>query len=130
MEDEEEKGLPGGEEVLTIPPPLVPVLALLRDHITNLTRDNEALRYTFLGSSRTSTSTSTSTSISPNPSEPIENHRLSKIAVGGSAEVDLREVLKRVKELVRENEELGEMVLEAGRNRKEDWQRSLDRESH
>lgn len=112
------------EELLTIPPPLVPVLALLRNHITNLTRDNEALRYTFLGPPIRSNSTS------PEASGHIGGSSWSRNKDGDERGVDLEEVLHRVKDLVRENEELGEMVLEAGRTKEGDWQKTLDRELH
>ena len=44
--------------------------------------------------------------------------------------MDLDDVLARVKELIRENEELGDMVLEAGRESKEEWQKALEGEQH
>lgn len=40
--------------------------------------------------------------------------------------MDLSVVVGRVKELIRENEELGEMVLEAGRGSSGEWQKALD----
>ena len=76
------------------------MLSLLRGHIAHLTRDNDALRYTFLGSSNAAR---------------LEN-----------AGVDLEQVLERVKELIRENEELGEMILESGREGHDEWQRALE----
>ena len=47
---------------------------------------------------------------------------------GGVQGVDLGAVLARVKELIRENEELGDMVLEAGRESKDEWQNALEGE--
>jgi aspartate oxidase len=64
-----------------------------------LTRENDALRYAFLG--------------------PSNAARL-------EAGVDLEQVLERVKELIRENEELGEMILESGREGHDEWQRALE----
>jgi aspartate oxidase len=67
-----------------------------------LTRDNDALRYIFLG-----------------PSNAGSKAQL-------EAGVDLEQVLERVKELIRENEELGEMILESGREGHDEWQRALE----
>jgi hypothetical protein len=94
---------------ITIPPELLPTLSLLRHHISELTGDNEALRYTFLGES-------------PASSSKVTLDAPMSIESG----LDLQVVVKRVKEVMRENEELGEMILEAGRGRGEEWQRAID----
>ncbi|ORX37689.1 hypothetical protein BD324DRAFT_622870 [Kockovaella imperatae] len=92
---------------MAIPDELLPTLTLLRNHIRDLTRDNEALRYTFVG-------------ISSNPSA------LNERDAGPSRSlVDLGEVVVRVRELMQENEELGQMIIEAGRSSDEEWQKLI-----
>lgn len=45
----------------------------------------------------------------------------------GAGGLDLERVVERVKQLVRENEELGEMLLQLGqRGDEEEWKKSLD----
>jgi len=90
---------------MIITPDIISVLSLLRSHIAALTRDNEALRHTFLGT-RTGSS--------------------SKLTQETSRITDLEDVVSRVKELIQENEELGEMVLEAGKEGVEEYQRALE----
>ncbi|WVW86880.1 hypothetical protein I302_108935 [Kwoniella bestiolae CBS 10118] len=149
-------------EPVVIPPSLIPVLSILRTHISELTKDNQALRYTFLGPNPPSRGTikpsqnpivpsplpiptatappmSTGASSSkvtldvdmipspslgvgtgagtqnpPSPSVVASGKEDTEKSVGLS-QIDLEKVLDRVKELVRENEELGEMILESGR---------------
>ncbi|WWD20336.1 hypothetical protein CI109_104812 [Kwoniella shandongensis] len=173
-------------EPIEIPPALLPLLAALRTHIAELTRDNQALRFTFLGHSaprrregpiRTGSgltpvvATSTTVAIAPpaqvasmkSPAGGIassskmtldvpmtpslsDDSKLSPTTTtstgaptgAGSGEmattttassfrgVDLDKVVERVKELVLENEELGEMVLEAGRAGNEAWEKALE----
>ena len=113
---------------ITIPHELLPTLSLLRSHIAELTRDNEAMRYTFLGETDTIASSSKITldvPVSmPPPPLPIDTS-LRGMGERGQR-LDLEAVLWRVKELVKENEELGEMVLEAGRGGGSEWQKALD----
>jgi len=40
--------------------------------------------------------------------------------------IDLEQVLSRVKELIKENEELGDMLLQAGTAGGEEWMKALD----
>ncbi|ORY34707.1 hypothetical protein BCR39DRAFT_556219 [Naematelia encephala] len=130
---------------LVIPHELLPTLSLLRKHIAELTRDNEALRYTFLGT-RSATSTVTPPTASSSkitldlPSTPASStlaatSNVDLVDASGSSsasgmktghEVDVGAVLGRVKELVKENEELGEMVLEAGRATTAPWEKALE----
>ena len=93
---------------MTVLPDIIPVLDLLRNHIAILTRDNEALRYTFVESSKASSSKT--------DQDPAQG-------------VDLEEVVSRVKALVRENEELEQIVLEAGRESTDEYRAALDGES-
>ncbi|WVR08049.1 hypothetical protein IAU60_005094 [Kwoniella sp. DSM 27419] len=160
-----------------IPPSLVPVLAVLKAHIGELTRDNQALRYTFLGPNpptrgsikaaqtpRVASPLPVPQSITPASSGGVSNLSGNAVvftpsssgptlAVPGSSKgsadvdmdpqlttsakettavqamlhaVDLERVLDRVKDLIKENEELGEMVLEAGRGGSESWERALE----
>lgn len=44
----------------------------------------------------------------------------------GRPVVDLEAVVSRVKDLLRENEELGEMVIEAGKVDTRDWETALE----
>lgn len=105
---------PSPTQLLTIPHELLPTLSLLRHHIAELTRDNEALRYTLLGGPVASSSKVT-----------LDTPQTQRLP-GGVLGVDLSVVVGRVKELIRENEELGEMVLEAGRGSSGEWQKALD----
>ena len=93
---------------MTVQPDIIPVLDLLRNHIAILTRDNEALRYTFVESSKASSSKT--------DQDPAQG-------------VDLEEVVSRVKALVQENEELEQIVLEAGRESTDEYRAALDGES-
>ncbi|KAK4686609.1 hypothetical protein P7C73_g3509, partial [Tremellales sp. Uapishka_1] len=146
----ESSGMP-----ITIPNELLPVLSLLRRHIADLTRDNEALRYTFLGlPTRGSLSqampppnipvpspipTASSDALkleSPNINSPSITLSPPEAAVPSSAHqsegggvarrTDLVKVLDRVRELIRENEELGNMVLQAGRGGHEEYEKALE----
>lgn len=135
-----------------IPPNLVPVLALLRDHIQELTRDNAALRYTFLGSAaQRPVNLSPGSSIATTPlsvdSPPVTDAATMPFALpvpgAGSLApprpasaapasdvpgVDLAAVVERVRTLILENDELGDMVAEAGRVDGEEWLRTLEGE--
>lgn len=103
---------------ITIPNELLPTLSLLRNHIYHLTRDNEALRNTFIGNpSPSTTADSKNPDTTTKPIESIKGHGL-----------DLEAVLGRVKELIKENEELGEMVIELGRSSTEEWEKALEGE--
>ncbi|WRT69744.1 uncharacterized protein IL334_006735 [Kwoniella shivajii] len=186
-------------EPIEIPQALIPILSLLRNHIEKLTRDNQSLRYTFLGPnppSKGSIKTTQTPQIStplpipvpsnvPTPSigvgstNPSSNSAASsskftldidmaskiqspglmsaptaQMSGAGSTgqtnqssgpipantvndekglpiqlqqqQVDLEKVLDRVKELIKENEELGEMVLEAGKRDEENWEQTLE----
>ena len=128
---------------MTISNELMPVLALLRSHISTLTRDNEALRYTFLGKSPkttdlpnpTSTPLASSSKVTLDvamtprnepdllPTETAEavHHGVTR----DIGQLDLEAVVGRVKELIRENEELGDMLLEVGRTNVSEWERAL-----
>jgi hypothetical protein len=104
---------PQEEHGLSIPPELLPTLSILRSHITTLTRDNEALRCTFLGR--------------PCIADPLDT-----LGEAGKPKVDgvnLEDVLIRVRELVRENEELGDMVLHAGHADVDALEQALNGES-
>ncbi|ODN74498.1 hypothetical protein, variant [Cryptococcus amylolentus CBS 6039] len=59
-------------------------------------------------------------------SEKLSPHPALAPSRESAAGLDLERVLETVKMLVQENEELGEMVLEAGRGSGSDWQTSLD----
>lgn len=52
-----------------------------------------------------------------------------QLVPGGVQGVDLAKVVERVKELLRENEELGEMILEAGKSGAAEYEKTLDGES-
>ncbi|KIR51949.1 hypothetical protein I315_05587 [Cryptococcus gattii Ru294] len=140
---------------IEIPAPLLPLLGVLRTHIAELTRDNYALRYTFMGQalSRQGSITQTATPVfSPTLSLPPQENNVDvemaatagdsgpstvghapptgssagQTGVGAGA-LDLERVVERVKQLVRENEELGEMLLQLGqRGDEEEWKKSLD----
>jgi len=137
---------PDRQQLITIPQELLPTLALLRSHIAELTRDNGALRYAFLGaksgsdlvqqgasSSRMTLDTpmtglSMEIKGSPEPPSITISDNLQE-ATESQQGVDLGAVLLRVRELLRENEELGEMVLEAGKGGAEEWQQALEGKS-
>ncbi|CAD6565405.1 MAG: hypothetical protein TREMPRED_001161 [Tremellales sp. Tagirdzhanova-0007] len=104
--------------LFTIPHELLPTLSILRQHISELTRDNEALRFTFMGGG--------SVASSSNVTLDTSSTTTGEFIPGGVQGVDLGAVLARVKELIRENEELGDMVLEAGRESKDEWQNALE----
>ena len=106
---------------ITIPHGLLPTLSLLRDHITELTRDNEALRYTFIGRGPAA-ATSSKVTLEDMEAEGAISAHLS----GGIQGVDLEAVVGRVKELLKENDELGDMVLEAGRWGEVKWEKTLE----
>ncbi|KIR31651.1 hypothetical protein I352_05986 [Cryptococcus deuterogattii MMRL2647] len=140
---------------IEIPAPLLPLLGVLRTHIAELTRDNYALRYTFMGQAlpRQGSITQTATPVfSPTLSLPPQENNVDvemvattgdsgpstvghappsgsgagQIGVGAGG-LDLERVVERVKQLVSENEELGEMLLQLGqRGDEEEWKKSLD----
>ncbi|WVF68268.1 hypothetical protein IAT40_003033 [Kwoniella sp. CBS 6097] len=153
-------------EAIEIPHSLIPVLAVLRNHIQELTRDNQALRSTFLGPnppSRGSIKTAQTPFVSSPLPVPAPVAVPDTIAPGASADVvmdvlpstatshlmpppatttgsvpgggetaatiaqsiDLEKVLDRVKELIRENEELGELVVKVGQRDDSAWERAL-----
>ena len=106
------------EEKIEIPHALLPVLDVMRHHISELARDNQAMRYTFGLDSVATTSKITVDSSQPAP--------LSTSPAGGGREgLDLKAVVDRVRALVKENEELGDLLLEAGRVDTEEWERTL-----
>jgi hypothetical protein len=125
----------------------MPTLSLLRQHISRLTEDNIALRSLFLGraesnpafaSSVESTAASTSRmTLEPQPvAAPgtLAGSASSTTDVAATASkvegVDLEKVLARFKEVLRDNEELGEMVLELGRSgRTDEWEQALQGEN-
>ncbi|TXT07404.1 hypothetical protein VHUM_03124 [Vanrija humicola] len=133
---------------IVIPHDLIPVLALLRQHIAELTRDNMALRYTFLGPSSSrldavspasSMATTPLPATSPLPSvagmSPMPLAAFAsppaptiEITEAGPASpgVDLAAVVDRVRVLTLENEELGQMVAEAGRADASEWLKTLE----
>jgi hypothetical protein len=97
----------------------------MRHHIAELARDNHALRYT-LGLAPSSVVVSEGNIAAS-----------SKITLDGpSAEassappvrpvVDLETVVRRVRALVKENEELGDMVMEAGKGSEEEYERAME----
>lgn len=125
---------------ISIPPALVPVLALLRQHIRELTRENSALRYTFLGSHTPArqevislsvgATPPTTGDVSPaTPLEPMSAGRtplMDHKAVSTAPDVDLEAVLTRVKTLMLENEELGDLVAETGQASSDEWLKALE----
>ena len=128
-------------DLITIPHVLLPTLSLLRSHITALTRDNDALRYTFLGQASPNTSLqpvassskvtldvpmTPSSSIAPLPVPQVFG-RIERY--GPVSDVDLEAVVGRVRELLKENEELGEMMLQAGKTGGREWQQLVDGKS-
>jgi hypothetical protein len=100
------------DEKIEIPHALLPVLDVMRHHISELTRDNQAMRFTF---GLESSSIATSSKITLDSPHPVVHNGL-----------DLNAVVKRVRELVRENEELGDLVLEAGKIDIEEWELALE----
>lgn len=121
---------------IQIPRELVPIFSVLRQHISELSKDNQALRYTFgLDSPPPPPSSSPSHLTDANINAPIASS--SKTTEGGPVTskrvdipgLDLEAVVGRVKELVRENEELGNMVIELGRASTEEWELALEGES-
>jgi hypothetical protein len=142
------------------------VLAILRQHIFELTRENAALRYTFLGSARPDLASSykvtldtvftTPGSSVPNTPMPIESPPIGievtapadpapppaglgltpiipQVPLGGhgstvslAQDVDLHAVVERVKTLMLENEELGDMVAQAGQADGDEWVKTLE----
>lgn len=143
------------DQPIEIPTPLLPLLGILRTHIAELTRDNYALRYTFMGQAlpRRGSITQTPTPVfSPISSLPPQENNIdiemaattgdsgpstvglappsgsgtaqTRVGAGG---LDLERVVERVKQLVIENEELGEMLLQLGqRGDEEEWKKTLD----
>lgn len=125
---------------ISIPPALVPVLALLRQHIRELTRENSALRYTFLGSHTPArqevislsvgATPPTTGDVSPaTPLEPMSAGRtplMDHKAVSTAPDVDLEAVLTRVKTLMLENDELGDLVAETGQASSDEWLKALE----
>jgi hypothetical protein len=100
------------DEKIEIPHALLPILDVMRHHISELTRDNQAMRYTF---GLDSSSIATSSKITLDSPAPL-------VHTG----VDLNAVVNRVRDLVRENEELGDMVLEAGKIDVGEWELALE----
>lgn len=122
-------------EPFDIPPQMIPTLNLLREHIAELTRDNDALRNTFLPRRAAPASAK---AVLPDPNKPSEDVTMSESKIQpddaaaavpvSSQEVDLEAVVRYVKDLIRENEELGAMVVEAGRTDQAEWRAALDGE--
>lgn len=108
---------------IEVPHDLIPVLSVLRHHITELQRDNHALRYTFGLDSSSPVASSSKITLELPVLEQADDVKGKKADVGG---VDLDAVVRRVRELVRENEELGDLVVEAGQASSEEWQRALE----
>jgi hypothetical protein len=107
----------GNDPRIEVPQALLPILNVMRHHISELARDNHALRYT-LGLTTGDANTATSSKVT-----------LDAPQFGATAGVDLEEVVKRVRGLILENEELGDMVLEAGKGSTEEWEQTLAGES-
>lgn len=109
-----------------IPHDILPVLGVLRKHISELRRDNHALRYTFGLSTAHDPPLPTASSSKvtlDRPEAEAADYKGKKTETVG---VDLEAVMRRVKELVRENEELGDMVVEVGKASAEEWQAALE----
>jgi hypothetical protein len=102
------------EEKIEIPHTLLPILDVMRHHISELMRDNQAMRYTF-GLDSASASNVT-----------LDGHLPVEPRISDKQGVDLKAVVERVRALVKENEELGDMVLEAGRVDTAEWERALE----
>jgi hypothetical protein len=126
---------------ITIPHDILPVLAILRQHIADLTRDNAALRYVFLGgpaprasstiklaSSEADAMDTEGTANASKDSSGMEMDKpeLERVYISGAQGVNLEQIVVRVKELVRENEELGELVMTLGQASPVVWQQALD----
>lgn len=107
----------GNDNRIEVPQALLPILNVMRHHISELARDNHALRYT-LGLTTGDENTATSSKVT-----------LDTPQIGTTQGVDLEEVVKRVRGLVIENEELGDMVLEAGKASTGEWEQTLSGES-
>lgn len=128
MHPTHEPGLPiaGASNKAPVCGELLPVLAVLRNHIHGLTRDNTALRYTFFGQYSTrADSPGSSMATTPLPAgspAPAGDSTPGDSSLG----VDLLAIVERVKILIQENEELGEMVAEAGRVSGNEWLKALD----
>jgi hypothetical protein len=101
------------EEKIEIPQALLPILDVMRHHISELTRDNEAMRYTF-------GLDSTASNVNSDGHLPVEPR------ISEKQGLDLKAVVDRVRALVKENEELGDMVIEAGRVDTAEWERALE----
>ena len=100
------------------------MLGVLRHHIAELTRDNQALRYTLgLGSASSSGATLAPDS-EPSAAEGDRGKGKAKSVPTGTG-VDLEAVVQRVKMLIKENEELGDLVVEVGQGSAEEWERAL-----
>jgi len=56
----------------------------------------------------------------------LEGHLPVEPRISERQGVDLKAVVERVRALVKENEELGDMVLEAGRVDTAEWERALE----
>lgn len=113
-----------------IPPSLLPIFALLQSHIAELTRDNAALRYTFMGNGGgreggMAVPGTDAGAVAP-AVESAGDRQSDSGPAAAIADVDLEQVVGRVRELVKENEELGEMVLRVGRAGAGEWQAALD----
>jgi hypothetical protein len=102
------------QERIEIPHALLPILDVMRHHISELTRDNQAMRYTFGLDSATSSNVT------------LDGHLPVESRISDKQGVDLKAVVDRVRALVKENEELGDMVLEAGRVDTAEWERALE----
>lgn len=102
------------------------MLSALRHHITELTADNRAMRYTFGLGAGSGAPVASSSKIAPDAND--EGYQGSKAVSRPRqpGEVDLEAVVQRVKALVQENEELGDMVVEAGKASTEEWERTLE----
>lgn len=92
----------------------------MRHHISELTRDNQAMRYTFGLDLPIATSSKVTLDSSVDSSTTAHT---------GEKRLDLKAVVERVRALVKENEELGDMVLEAGRVDTEEWEQALEGKS-
>jgi hypothetical protein len=77
-------------------------------------RDNQAMRYTFGLDSATSSNVT------------LDGHLPVEPRISDKQGVDLKAVVERVRTLVKENEELGDKVLEAGRVDTAEWERALE----
>jgi hypothetical protein len=102
------------QERIEIPHALLPILDVMRHHISELMRDNQAMRYTFGLDSATSSNVT------------LDGHLPVEPRISDKQGVDLKAVVERVRTLVKENEELGDKVLEAGRVDTAEWERALE----